>query len=127
MFDHGVYRLHEMTTSSARSVGSRRWAPSRSQRRDSRRSEGRRTIDVTTQDHVLIHLEFASGVLGQLLSSFATADSLAPWLELHLEHGVMSFGGKSWEPEARSGQEAPWRLGSAVWQLRRTCPWRTAS
>jgi predicted dehydrogenase len=55
------------------------------------------TIEVTTPDHVLIQLEFASGALGQLLASFATADSLAPWLELHLERGVASFGGKSWD------------------------------
>jgi predicted dehydrogenase len=59
-----------------------------------------RTIDVTTQDHVLIHLEFRSGALGQLLASFATADTLAPWLELHFADGVVSFGGKSWEPDA---------------------------
>ena len=30
---------------------------------------------VATYDHVLVHLEFASGALGQLLSSFGTVDS----------------------------------------------------
>jgi predicted dehydrogenase len=55
------------------------------------------TIEVTTPDHVLIHLEFASGALGQLLASFATVDTLEPWLELHLERGAVSFGGKSWD------------------------------
>jgi predicted dehydrogenase len=58
------------------------------------------TIEVTTADHVLIHLEFESGALGQLLASFATPDTLAPWLEMHFERGVVSFGGKSWEPDA---------------------------
>jgi predicted dehydrogenase len=48
----------------------------------------------------MIHLEFASGVLGQLLASFGTIDTLAPWLELHLTRGVVSFGGKSWESDA---------------------------
>jgi len=36
------------------------------------------TISVTTPDHVLINLEFASGALGQLLASFGTASTLAP-------------------------------------------------
>ena len=58
------------------------------------------TIDVTTPDHVLVQLEFASGALGQLLASFGTLDTLAPWLELHFERGVVSFGGKSWELDA---------------------------
>jgi predicted dehydrogenase len=58
------------------------------------------TIEVTTPDQVLIHLEFASGALGQVLASFGTLDTLMPWLELHLERGVVSFGGKSWEIDA---------------------------
>ena len=45
------------------------------------------TIEVTTPDHVLINLEFANGALGQLLASFGTASTLAPWLEVHLPHG----------------------------------------
>jgi predicted dehydrogenase len=57
-------------------------------------------IEVTTPDHVLIHLEFASGALGQLLASFGTLETLQPWLELHLTKGVVSFGGKSWETDA---------------------------
>jgi predicted dehydrogenase len=101
VFDHGVYRLHEMTTV----LGPvRRVQAMGSLALPTRRVRGGplkgKTIEVTTLDHVLIHLEFASGALGQLLASFATADTLAPWLELHLEHGVVSFGGKSWEPDA---------------------------
>ena len=40
---------------------------------------------------MLINLEFASGALGQLLSSFATAATRAPWLELHFERATVSF------------------------------------
>jgi predicted dehydrogenase len=101
VFDHGVYRLHEMTTvlGPVRRVGA-----IGSLALPTRRVLGGplagQTIEVTTPDHVLMHLEFTSGALGQLLASFATADTLAPWFELHLEHGVVSFGGRSWELDA---------------------------
>jgi predicted dehydrogenase len=78
------------------------------------------TIEVTTPDHVLIHLEFASGALGQLLASFGTLDTLAPWLELHLERGVVTFGSKSWEMDAPvsvyrdDGEEGSWTHGVEV-------------
>jgi predicted dehydrogenase len=98
VFDHGVYRLHEMTTvlgpvRRVQAMG----AIAIPERRVRGGPLAGSTIEVTTADHVLIHLEFASGVLGQLLASFATPDTLAPWLELHLERGVVSLGGKSWE------------------------------
>lgn len=98
VFDHGVYRLHEMTTI----LGPvRRVQAMGALAIPRRRVRGGpltgTTIDVTTPDHVLLHLEFASGALGQLLASFATPETLAPWLELHLERGVVSFGGKSWD------------------------------
>ena len=101
VFDHGVYRLHEMTTV----LGPvRRVQAMGAIALPTRRVRGGplagRMIEVTTQDHVLIHLEFESGALGQLLASFATHDTLAPWLEIHFEGGVVSFGGKSWEPDA---------------------------
>src|SRR5262249_13930766 len=100
-FDHGVYRLHELTTV----LGPvRRGQAMGALAIPRRRGRGGpltgRTIEGTTPDHVLIHLEFASGALGQLLASFATPETLAPWLELHLTNGVVSFGGKSWEPDA---------------------------
>ena len=98
VFDHGVYRLHEMTTV----LGPvRRVQAMGTVALPSRRVYGGPLaggmIDVTTPDHVLVHLEFASGALGQLLASFATANTLAPWLEMHFERGVVSFGGKPWE------------------------------
>jgi predicted dehydrogenase len=102
VLDHGVYRLHEMTTvlgpvRRVQAMGSIA-LPRRRVRGGPLRGQ---TIDVTTQDHVLIHLEFESGALGQLLASFATADTLAPWLEMHFAEAVVSFGGKSWEADAR--------------------------
>ena len=101
VFDHGVYRLHEMTAllgpvRRVQAMG-RIALPTRVIRGGPKTGG---TIEVTTPDHVLIQLEFASGALGQLLASFATADTLSPWLELHLERGVVSFGGKSWEEDA---------------------------
>jgi predicted dehydrogenase len=101
VFDHGVYRLHEMTTV----LGPvRRVQAMGTISIPRRRVRGGpltgRTIEVTTPDHVLINLEFASGALGQLLASFGTPETLAPWLELHLTGGTVSFGGKSWEPDA---------------------------
>ena len=101
VFDHGVYRLHLMTAllgpvRRVQAMGTIA-LPRRVVRGGPLTGQ---TIEVTTLDHVLIHLEFASGALGQLLASFATADTLAPWLELHLERGVVSFGGKSWELDA---------------------------
>ena len=101
VFDHGIYRLHEMTSV----LGPvRRVQAMGSIAIPRRRIRGGpltgQMIDVTTPDHVLIQLEFASGALGQLLASFGTLDTLAPWLELHLERGVVSFGGKSWELDA---------------------------
>ena len=101
VFDHGVYRLHEMTTI----LGPvRRVQAMGSIALPTREVLGGpligRKIDVTTQDHVMIQMAFESGALGQLLASFATADTLAPWLEVHFAAGVMSFGGKSWELDA---------------------------
>jgi predicted dehydrogenase len=101
LYDHGVYRLHELTlvmgpvraVQAMGSIGVPR-----------RRVRGGplagRDIEVTTPDHVLVHLAFANGGLGQLLASFGTPETLAPWLEVHFPMATMSFGGKSWEPDA---------------------------
>jgi predicted dehydrogenase len=101
VFDHGVYRLHEMTAvlgpvRRVQAMG----AIALPTRRVLGGPLAGQTIEVTTQDHVLMHLEFVSGALGQLLNSFATPDTLAPWLELHFASAVVSFGGKSWELDA---------------------------
>jgi predicted dehydrogenase len=101
VFDHGVYRLHEMTTllgpvtrvQAMGAIGS----PARVVRGGPLTGQ---TIDVTTPDHVLIHLEFATGALGQLLASFGTPATKAPWLELHFPMTTISFGGQSWEQDA---------------------------
>jgi predicted dehydrogenase len=101
VFDHGVYRLHEMTSvlgpvRRVQAMGSIA-VPRRRVRGGPKKGQ---TIDVTTPDHVLIQMEFASGALGQLLASFGTPETLAPWLELHCTGGTVSFGGKSWELDA---------------------------
>ena len=101
VIDHGVYRLHQMTmvmgpVARVQAMGTisrpdrvARGGPLTGQR-----------ISVTTPDHVLINLEFADGGIGQLLTSFATAGSRSPWLEIHLERASISFGGQSWERDA---------------------------
>lgn len=101
VFDHGIYRLHEMTML----MGPvRRVQAMGSISSPARRVRGGpltgRTIEVTTPDHVLINLEFARGGLGQLLASFGTPSTRAPWLELHFPLATISFGGQSWEPDA---------------------------
>jgi predicted dehydrogenase len=101
VFDHGVYRLHEMTTllgpvTRVQAMGAIAW-PTRVVRGGPLTG---RTIEVTTPDHVLINLEFASGALGQLLASFGTPATKAPWLELHFPMTTISFGGQSWEEDA---------------------------
>jgi predicted dehydrogenase len=101
VFDHGVYRLHEMTfllgpVRRVQAMGSIA-VPLRRVRGGPRKGGW---VEVTTPDHVLIHLEFESGALGQLLASFGTLETLQPWLELHLTKGVVTFGGKSWETDA---------------------------
>jgi predicted dehydrogenase len=92
LVDHGVYRLHELTML----MGPvRRVQAMGSIGRSTRIVRGGplagRTIDVTAPDHMLINLEFESGAIGQLLASFGTAATQAPWLELHFEHGTISF------------------------------------
>lgn len=101
VFDHGVYRLHEMTTllgpvSRVQAMGSIS-SPTRVVRGGPLTG---RTIQVTTPDHVLINLQFRNGALGQLLASFGTPATKAPWLELHFPMATLSFAGQSWEPDA---------------------------
>ena len=54
-------------------------------------------MTVTATDHVLMQLEFASGALGQLLSSFAVPATAAPRLEVHLTGGSISLAGDQFE------------------------------
>ena len=96
VFDHGVYRLHVMTTL----LGPVRRVQAMGTISDPRRYVRAgpltgRTIEVTTPDHVMMNLEFANGALGQLLTSFAAPATQAPWLELHFPKGTVSFPGPS--------------------------------
>ena len=94
VFDHGIYRLHELTmlmgpVSRVQAMGSIGSAT----RVVRAGPMAGRTIEVTTPDHVLTHLEFARGGIAQLLASFGTASTLAPWLELHFTGATISFPG----------------------------------
>ena len=101
VIDHGIYRLHGMTmllgpVARVQAMGAI-GTPTRHVRGGPLTGQ---TIPVTTPDHVLINLEFASGALGQLLASFGTAATLAPWLEVHFERATVSFGGQSHDKDA---------------------------
>ena len=101
VIDHGVYRLHAMTTllgpvARVQAMGGI-GVPTRVVRGGPLTGQ---EIAVTTPDHVLINLEFANGALGQLLASFGTASTRAPWLELHLTKATISFGGQSHDRHA---------------------------
>jgi len=101
VFDHGVYRLHGMTTilgpvRMVQAMGSIS-SPTRVVRGGPLIG---RTIEVTTADHVLINMEFANGALGQLLTSSGTPSTLAPWLEVHFTQATISFGGQSHDKDS---------------------------
>jgi predicted dehydrogenase len=97
VFDVGIYRLHEMTAllgpvRRVQAMGTIA-IPERTIVAGTRSGE---TTAVTTPDHVLINLEFASGALGQLLATFALPATQAPWLEVHLTGGTISMAGDPW-------------------------------
>jgi predicted dehydrogenase len=101
VFDHGIYRLHEMTSllgpvARVQAMG----AISRPTRHVRAGPLLGRDVPVTAPDHVLVNLEFANGALGQLLASFGTASTRAPWLELHFAGATISMGGHSWDLDA---------------------------
>ena len=92
--DLGIYRLHEMTSllGPVRRVSAmgKIAIPERTIVAGPRTGQ---TLTVTSPDHVLLDMEFASGALGQLLSSFAVPDTRAPRLEVHLTEGSISLAG----------------------------------
>ena len=101
VFDHGVYRLHGLTmllgpVRRVQAMGTIS-SPTRLVRTGPLAGT---TIPVTTPDHVLMNLEFERGALGQLTTSFAAPATLAPWMELQFEHGTISLGGESSDPDA---------------------------
>jgi predicted dehydrogenase len=119
LFDHGVYRLHLMTTllgpvSRVQAMGSIS-SPTRTVRGGPLTGQ---TIDVTSPDHILVNLAFADGALGQLLASFGTPASRAPWLEVHFPMATISFAGQSYDADAPVGlyvdDDGP--LGLEGWQ-----------
>jgi predicted dehydrogenase len=101
LFDHGVYRLHLLTSllgpvERVQAMGTIA-TPTRVVRGGPLTG---RTIEVTTPDHVLVNLAFANGALGQLLASFGTPATMAPWLEVHFPMATLSFSGQSYDPDA---------------------------
>src|SRR4051794_35311547 len=101
VFDHGIYRLHLMTTllgpvRRVQAMGSIS-RPTRIVRGGPRTGD---SIPITAPDHVLINLEFDDGSLGQLLASFGAANTRAPWLELHFTGATLSYGGASYDAAA---------------------------
>jgi predicted dehydrogenase len=101
VFDHGIYRLHALTflmgpVRRVQAMG----AISRATRIVRAGPLAGRTIPITAPDHVIVNLEFVSGALGQLLASFGTANTQAPWLELHFEAGTISLTGESSDKDA---------------------------
>jgi predicted dehydrogenase len=101
VIDHGIYRLHGMT---ALMGPVRRVQAMGAIGRPERVVRGGpltgATIPVTAPDHVLLNLEFATGGLGQLLASFGTVSTLAPWLELHFTGATISFPGDPYDKDA---------------------------
>jgi predicted dehydrogenase len=53
-------------------------------------------VDVTTNDHMLLHLDFGENTFGQVLSSFAVPRSKAPTLEIHCTRGSVSVSTEAW-------------------------------
>ncbi|TMB51755.1 MAG: Gfo/Idh/MocA family oxidoreductase [Chloroflexi bacterium] len=99
--DHGIYRLHAMTAlmgpvRRVQAMG----AIGKPERVVRGGPLAGATIPVTAPDHVLMNLEFVGGGLGQLLSSSATASTLAPWLELHFTGATMSFPGDQYDKDS---------------------------
>jgi len=92
--DIGIYRLHELTAllGPVRRVSAMGTIAIPERTASGGLRVGQK-IAVTTPDHVLMHLEFAGGALGQLLSSFAVPATQAPWLEIHLTGGSISLTG----------------------------------
>jgi len=54
------------------------------------------TVDVTTPDQILIHLDFGDQVFAQILSSFAVSRTKAPAFELHGTGGSISLTSAAW-------------------------------
>lgn len=54
------------------------------------------TVDVVTNDHMLLHLDFGHNTFAQVLSSFAVPRSKAPALEIHCTQGSVSISQETW-------------------------------
>ncbi|HEU5014196.1 MAG TPA: Gfo/Idh/MocA family oxidoreductase [Roseiflexaceae bacterium] len=54
------------------------------------------TVDVATNDHMLLHLDFGDNTFAQVLSSFAVPRSKTPVMEIHCTAGTISISQAAW-------------------------------
>jgi predicted dehydrogenase len=92
LLDQGIYLLHGVTgllgpASRLQAMGGIAM-PERTVLGGPRTGE---RVQVGAPDHVLIQLQLESGVLAQVLSSFAVPATRTPLLEIHCQHGSVSF------------------------------------
>jgi predicted dehydrogenase len=97
LIDNGVYLLHAITglLGPARRVQAFGGVaiPQRNVLIPERYGE---RVEVRTNDHMLLHLDFGDNTFAQVLSSFAVASSKAPALEIHCTQGSVSIDLPSW-------------------------------
>jgi predicted dehydrogenase len=113
VLDTGIYRLHEMTAllgpvRRVQAMGSIA-IPERTIAGGPRAGQ---TMSVTSPDHVLIQMEFASGAMGQLVSSFAVPASRALRMEVFLSRGTVSLSG---DPFADDEPVEVYAVEGAAW------------
>jgi predicted dehydrogenase len=115
VLDLGIYRLHEMTAilGPVRRVQAMGAIAIPERLILGGRMAGQ-TMPVTSPDNVLIHLEFAGGALGHLLSSFALPATEQPWLEIHMERGSISLRGDAFAADSPADVFAIDDSGSAA-------------
>jgi predicted dehydrogenase len=97
LIDNGVYLLHGITGLFGRVRRVQAFGgisiPQRKVLIPSRYGE---TVDVTANDHMLLHLDFGNNTFAQVLSSFAVARSKAPAFEIHCTRGSISISLENW-------------------------------
>ncbi|HEU4321998.1 MAG TPA: Gfo/Idh/MocA family oxidoreductase [Roseiflexaceae bacterium] len=97
LIDNGVYLLHAITglfgpARRVQALGAIA-IPQRKVLIPERYGE---TVEVSANDHMLLHLDFGDATFAQVLSSFAVARSKAPALEVHCTQGSVSISLESW-------------------------------
>lgn len=94
LIDQGIYLLHAITGL----LGPARWIQAMGGISIPRRKlmhgpTAGRSIELASNDHVLIQLGFGDNTFAQVLSSYAVAASKVPTMEIHCTEGSVSLGG----------------------------------